>query len=177
MGLIAISGIDLFGAALLEGAAWKQNVIYTLLIIFGMLPPSVREMKFTYLAVLGAILFFIFGGANFLGSVGAALGLGKILLATVTLFLAYRLWAETWTINKFYMLAPLGAVVCVCLLLPIEEQNIVGSGIDVLVNWSAASFTSDNGFHLFLGLTGIFAGISEILICRNAVKDAGETAA
>lgn len=48
MGAITLSGVNLFGAAILEGAAWKQNVIFALLIIFGMLPPSVREMKTTW---------------------------------------------------------------------------------------------------------------------------------
>ena len=41
MGLIILSGVNIFGAAILEGAAWKQNVMFALLLIFGMLPPSV----------------------------------------------------------------------------------------------------------------------------------------
>lgn len=43
VGIIALSGVELFGAAILEGAAWKQNVIFALLIIFGMLPHLCRK--------------------------------------------------------------------------------------------------------------------------------------
>ena len=49
MGVIILSGVNLFGSAILEGAAWKQNVIFALMLIFGMLPPSVREMKATWM--------------------------------------------------------------------------------------------------------------------------------
>ncbi len=47
IGLISALGFNLFGSALLEGAAWKQNVIYCILIIFCILPPAVLEMKAT----------------------------------------------------------------------------------------------------------------------------------
>ena len=32
IGALSLSGISVFGSALLEGAAWKQNVIYCILI-------------------------------------------------------------------------------------------------------------------------------------------------
>lgn len=132
MGAITLSGVDLFGAAMLEGAAWKQNVIFTLLLIFGMLPPSVREMKATWMVAGYALAFFMFGGANIIGTVGIMLGFEKIILAVLVLFMAYRLWAETWRVNKLYMIAPALGIVFVALLFPIQDQSIIGSGIDAL---------------------------------------------
>lgn len=175
MGAITLSGVDLFGAAMLEGAAWKQNVIFTLLLIFGMLPPSVREMKTTWMVAGYALAFFMFGGANIIGTVGIMLGLEKIILAVLVLFMAYRLWAETWRVNKLYMIAPLSGIVFVALLFPIQDQSIIGSGIDALKNWSASDFTSDKGFHIFLGLTGLCAGVTEMLILSKSPKAVSET--
>lgn len=175
MGAITLSGVDLFGAAMLEGAAWKQNVIFTLLLIFGMLPPSVREMKTTWMVAGYALAFFMFGGANIIGTVGIMLGLEKIILAVLVLFMAYRLWAETWRVNKLYMIAPLLGIVFVALLFPIQDQSIIGSGIDALKNWSASDFTSDKGFHIFLGLTGLCAGVTEMLILSKSPKTVSET--
>lgn len=168
MGIITLTGVNLFGAAILEGAAWKQNVILALLLIFGMLPPSVREMKTTWMVAGYALAFFMFGGANIIGTVSIMLGLEKILLAVLILFMCYRLWAGTWRINKLYMLVPALAVVSVGMLFPIQDQNIVGSGMDALVNLSASDFTSDKGFHIYLGITGILAGIAEMLIQTKA---------
>lgn len=175
MGAITLSGVDLFGAAMLEGAAWKQNVIFTLLLIFGMLPPSVREMKATWMVAGYALAFFMFGGANIIGTVGIMLGLEKIILAVLVLFMAYRLWAETWRVNKLYMIAPALGIVFVALLFPIQDQSIIGSGIDALKNWSASDFTSDKGFHIFLGLTGLCAGVTEMLILSKSPKTVSET--
>ncbi len=175
MGAITLSGVDLFGAAILEGAAWKQNVIFTLLLIFGMLPPSVREMKATWMVAGYALAFFMFGGANIIGTVGIMLGLEKIILAVLVLFMAYRLWAETWRVNKLYMIAPALGIVFVALLFPIQDQSIIGSGIDALKNWSASDFTSDKGFHIFLGLTGLCAGVTEMLILSKSPKTVSET--
>ena len=62
------------------------------------------------------------------------------------------------------MLAPVMSLVAVVLLFPIQDQNIIGSGIDALANWSSSDFTSDKGFHIYLGLLGLFAGITEMLI-------------
>ncbi len=50
------------------------------------------------------------------------------------------------------------------MIFPIKDQSIVGSSVDALMNWSASDFTSDNGFLIFLGLGGLFAGITEMLI-------------
>lgn len=175
MGAITLSGVDLFGAAMLEGAAWKQNVIFTLLLIFGMLPPSVREMKTTWMVAGYALAFFMFGGANIIGTVGIMLGLEKIILAVLVLFMAYRLWTETWRVNKLYMIAPALGIVFVALLFPIQDQSIIGSGIDALKNWSASDFTSDKGFHIFLGLTGLCAGVTEMLILSKSPKTFSET--
>ena len=164
MGVITLSGVNLFGSAILEGAAWKQNVILALMIIFGMLPPEVRELKATWMVAGYALAFFMFGGANIIGTVGIMLGLEKIILAVIMLFISYRLFAETWTVNKLFMLVPVCGIIFVALLFPIQDQNIVGSGFDALKNWSSSDFTSDKGFHIYLGLLGISAGITEMLI-------------
>ncbi len=171
MGLIILSGVNIFGAAVLEGAAWKQNVMFALLLIFGMLPLSVREMKSTWMVAGYALAFFMFGGANIVGTVGIMLGLEKILLAVLILSMAYRLWAETWKVNKLFMIAPLLAIISIALLFPIKDQSIVGSSVDALMNWSASDFTSDNGFLIFLGLGGLFAGITEMLIQTKSPKN------
>lgn len=168
MGIISISGVNLFGSAILEGAAWKQNVIFALLIIFGMLPPYVQEMKSTWMVAGYALAFFMFGGANLIGTVSMMLGLEKIILAVLILFMGFRLWTETWKINKLYMIIPLLGVVSVILLFPIQDQNIIGSGFEALKNWSASNFTSDKGFHIYLGLTGIFSGITEMIIISKS---------
>ena len=164
IGVITLTGVNLFGAAILEGAAWKQNVILALLLIFGMLPPSVRELKATWMVAGYALAFFMFGGANVIGTVGIMLGLEKIMLAVLVIFMGFRLWSETWKVNKLYMLAPVMSLIAVVLLFPIQDQNIIGSGIDALTNWSSSDFTSDKGFHIYLGLLGLFAGITEMLI-------------
>lgn len=170
IGVITFIGVDLFGSAILEGAAWKQNVILALLIIFGMLPPVIREMKATWMIAGYALAFFMFGGANLIGTVGMMLGLEKIMLAVLMLYLCYRVWAETWKINKLFIIAPLVGLLSIGLLSPIEDQNIIGSGLEALMSWSTEKFTSDKGFHIYLGLAGITAGISELLICRQSMK-------
>ena len=164
MGLITLTGVNLFGSAILEGAAWKQNVILALLIIFGMLPPNLRELKATWMVAGYALAFFMFGGANIIGTVGIMLGLEKILLLSIMLFMGYRLYAETWKVKKLYMLVPVCGVGFAAILFPIQDQNIVGSAFDAVINWSSSDFTSDKGFHIYLGLLGIAAGITEMLI-------------
>lgn len=171
MGLIILSGVNIFGAAILEGAAWKQNVMFALLLIFGMLPPSVREMKATWMVVGYALAFFMFGGANIIGTVGIMLGIEKIYLAVLILFMAYRLWAETWKVNRLFMIAPLLAILSIALLFPIKDQSIIGSSVDAMMNWSVSDFKSDKGFHIFLGLGGLFAGITEFLILTKSPKN------
>lgn len=170
IGIITLAGVNLFGSAILEGAAWKQNVILALLLAFGMLPPSVRDTKAVWSVAGYACAFFMFGGANIIGTVGIMLGLEKIVIAVLVLFMCYRLWAETWHINKLYMIAPVTAIIFTALLLPIQDQNILGSSVDALINWDSSSFTSDKGFHIYLGITGIFAGITEMLIQTTAAK-------
>ena len=170
LGIIILSGVKLFGAACLEGAAWKQNVMLTLLLIFGMLPPAVREQRFTFMLFGFLLAFFWKGGANVPGSVKFILDISKILLAVLIIFMGYRLWVETWKINKLYMIAPLCGLIFVGLLFPIEDQNIFGSSVNVIKNWSLAEFTSDKGFHIYLGLAGIAAGITEMLIQTKAPK-------
>lgn len=175
LGVITLTGVNLFGSAILEGAAWKQNVILALLIIFGMLPPSLRELKATWMVAGYALAFFMFGGANIIGTVGIMLGLEKILLGAIMLFMAYRLYAETWKVNKLYMLAPVCGVIFVALLFPIQDQNIIGSSFDALKQWSSSVFTSDKGFHIYLGFLGIAAGITEMLIQTKTPKLSNST--
>lgn len=167
IGVIVFSGINLFGSAILEGAAWKQNVIFALMVIFGMLPPYAQEMKVTWMIAGYAIAFFMFGGANLIGTVSIMLVFEKIILAVLALFLAYRLWAETWRYRKYYMVFAVFLVVSVALLFPIKDENLVGSGVNALIEWSSDRFFSDRGFHIYLGLASIFAGISEFLIRKK----------
>lgn len=170
IGILSLSGVTTFGAAFLEGAAWKQNVIYGVLLIFAMLPPSVREMRFVWMVAGFTVAFFIYGGANIWGAVGLVLRYEKLLLAALMIFLAYRLFTETWKVNKLYIIVPVLGIVSVALLFPIQDQNIIGSGFDALTKWSTSAFTSDKGFHIYLGLTGIFAGLSEIIIMTKSSK-------
>ena len=135
-----------------------------------MLPRSLRQLKATWMVAGYALAFFMFGGANIIGTVGIMLGLEKIILAVLLLFLAYRLWAETWKTNKLYMIIPLIGIVFVALLFPIQDQNIIGSGINTLASWSASAFTSDHGFHIYLGLVSLCSGISEIIILSSSHK-------
>ena len=62
IGALSLSGISVFGSALLEGAAWKQNVIYCILIFFCLLPPIVRNSRATSMAIGYSLAFFMFGG-------------------------------------------------------------------------------------------------------------------
>ena len=163
VGIICACGVNIFGSAIFEGAAWKQNVIMALFIIFGLMPPFFREMKSTWMVAGFVLAFFLFGGANFLGTVGIMIGIEKILLTIFVLFLGFRVWSETWMVNRLYMIFPALALISTALLLPIEDQNIVGSTFNMIKNWSVSGFTSDHGFHVYLGLTGVFSGISEIL--------------
>lgn len=164
VGVIILSGINIIGAALLEGATWKQNAILTLLLIFGMLPPTVREQRFTWMVIGGAIIFFFYGGANLGGAVGTALLYSKIIIALLMVFMGYRIWATTWTVNKLYMIVPILGIICVGLLFPIKDQNIFGSGFDAIKSLSLSQFTSDHGFHIYMGIIGILAGIGELII-------------
>lgn len=170
VGVIVLSGMEVFGAALLEGAAWKQNVLFTLIIIFAMLPPEIQRMKGTYIAELAVFFGFIYLGiANLWGMVAVVLWIEKIVLAVLSVGLLYRTYRKTWNYNKFLILPAVATVICMILLFPIEDNNIIGSSINVVREWSLEAFTDDKGFHLYLGLTSIFAGIAEYLL-RNPRK-------
>lgn len=171
IGLISSLGFNLFGAALLEGAAWKQNVIYCILIIFCILPPAVHEMKATWMVAGYAIAFFMFGGANMIGTVGIVLGLAKICLVALILLQTYRVYLVAWKRAKFTIAFPVIAIICAFLLLPIQDENIVGSSFRALSQWSWDRFSSDKEFHLFLGLSAIFSGITEFIILKYSVPN------
>ncbi len=166
LGVISISGLNFFGSAALESAFWKQNVIIALLIIYCMLPPTVQRKKPVWLGVALLFLFFLFGGANLFA--GIMLVFEKIALAILALLLSYRMWLQTWSINKRYMIFAVCMVLSVACLFPIENENIIGSGFHALAEWSVDRFTSDHGFHLFLGLEAILAGVSEFIISQNS---------
>ncbi|MDE6299067.1 MAG: hypothetical protein K2M10_05420 [Muribaculaceae bacterium] len=170
IGVLVLSGMEVFGAALLEGAAWKQNVLFMLIIIFAMLPPEIQRMKGTYIVELAVFFGFTYLGiANLWGAVAIVLWIEKIVLAVMATGLLYRAYRKTWNSDKLLLLPAVATMICVILLLPIEDQNIVGSSINVLREWRLDAFTDDKGFHLYLGLTGIFAGITEYLL-RNPRK-------
>lgn len=63
----------------------------------------------------------MFGGVNIIGTVDIMLGLEKIVLAVLVMFRGYRLWNETWRINKLYMIVPVLGLVSVAILFP--EHN------------------------------------------------------
>lgn len=172
LGILSLSGIETFGAAWTEGAFWKQNVIYMLVILFLMLPPSVQEIRFVWL-VTGTILGLLIGlgGANVPGFVGKILLFGKSAMVLLSIIMCYRMWMETWKNKKLYMIVPVLLMLCVGLLLPIQDENIVGSGFYALKELSIDRYKSDHGFHIYLGLVSILAGISEFIIRRDVSYD------
>lgn len=170
IGFICISGFDLFGSALLEGAAWKQNVIYGIFIIFCMLPPMVLELKATWMVAGYALAFFMFGGANIIGTVGIVLGIIKICLIALTLFQGYRLYVSCWDKSRWQIVIPALALIGFIMLLPIQDENIVGSSFRALTEGSWDRISSDKGFHIYLGLATILSGITEFVILKNTDK-------
>ena len=168
LGVISLSGIETYGAAAFEGAFWKQNIIYMIAIIFLMLPPAVQEMRFVWF-VTGGILgvLIVLGGANWPGFVGKALLFGKAAMVLLSIVMCYRMWMETWKTKKICMIAPVLLVISVILRLPIQDENIFVSGFRALKELSLDRYKSDHGFHIYLGLVSIFAGISEFIIRRN----------
>lgn len=171
IGLICLAGFDLFGSAMLEGAAWKQNVIYGILIIFCMLPPAVLEMKATWMVAGYALAFFMFGGANIIGTVGIVLGIIKICLIALTLFQGYRLYLSCWSKSRWSIIFPIAALIGFIMLLPIQDENIVGSSIRAITEGSWDRISSDKGFHIYLGIATIFSGITEFLILKSATTN------
>lgn len=170
LGVISISGINFFGSAALESACWKQNVIISLLMIFCMLPTTLQKKKSIWISAGVIFLFLLFGGANFWGVIGIMLMFEKMALAILALLLSYRLFSLTWKVNKLYMIFAGCLILSVALLFPIEDENIVGSGFRALTQWSYDRFTSDQGFHIYLGLTGILAGVVEFIIRQNKTE-------
>ena len=170
IGILAISGLNIFGAAILEGAAWKQNIIYTLFVIFALLPVFIQKMKVTWMCAGYALAFFMFGGANIIGTVSIMLALEKVALVVLALFLLFNMGVQFWKTNKLFLLFPLLALIFIACLLPIQDQNIIGSGFDALVKWDKSFMSSDKGFHIFLGLAAIFAAISQFLQIHSYTK-------
>lgn len=185
VGIITMIGFDIFGAAAFESAPWKQNVILTLLIIYIMLPQSVKEMRISWMGIGFLIAFFMNEGEigegkeyfdyKYSDTVVFALKYGKIFMAALILFMGYRLWYTTWRVNKFYMILPVLALISVTFLFPIKYENLLTSGLEAIKNLSLDRWKSDMGFHLYLGAIGILAGITEIIIQTKAPVESEET--
>lgn len=170
IGIIIISGIDIFGAAFLESAPWKQNVLFSVLLLFGMLPPNARNSKPTWMIIGYTIAFFMFGGANIVGTVGIVLGLMKVAFPILIIYQAFRLWFYIKDYNKWIMLLPIISLTLVFFLLPIKDENIAQSVINVVTELNTDNLSSDHGFHILLGATGIITGISEFIIAKKTIS-------
>ena len=117
----------------------------------------------------------MFGGANIIGTVGIVLGLAKICLVALILLQTYRVYLVSWKGVKFIIAFPIIAIICASILLPIQDENIVGSSFRALSQWSWDRFSSDKGFHLLLGLSAIFSGITEFIILKYSVPNYDHT--
>ena len=170
IGIIIVSGIDIFGAAFLESAPWKQNVLFSVLLLFGLLPPNARNSKPTWMIIGYTFAFFMFGGANIVGTVGIVLGLMKVAFPVLIIYQAFRLWFYIKDYSKWIMLLPIISLVLIFLLLPIKDENIVQSAITVVTEFSTQNFSSDHGFHLYLGVIGIITGITEFIIAKKSIS-------
>lgn len=170
IGIIIVSGIDIFGAAFLESAPWKQNVLFSVLLLFGLLPPNARNSKPTWMIIGYTFAFFMFGGANIVGTVGIVLGLMKVAFPVLIIYQAFRLWFYIKDYSKWIMLLPIISLVLIFLLLPIKDENIVQSAITVVTEFSTQNFSSDHGFHLYLGAIGIITGITEFIIVKKSIS-------
>lgn len=164
LGVIALLDIDLIDPALLESANWKQNTIWCMLLLFGLLPPNLRGQKIVWMGIGYMLAFFVLGGANIYGTVRLILAAFKTVLPMMILFQAIRLGAATRKHGRWALLLPLAALVFAGLLYPIEDQNIVQSGWKSLLNWSTENYRNDNGFHTYVGIIGILAGLTEAAI-------------
>lgn len=164
LGIIALLDIELIDPALLESANWKQNTIWCMLLLFGLLPPNLRGRKVVWMGIGYLLAFFVLGGANVYGTVRLMLAAAKAVLPMLLLFQGIRLWAATRGHGRWTLLLPLAALVFAGLLYPIEDQNIVQSGWQSLLNWSTENYRDDNGFHTYVGIIGILAGLTEAAI-------------
>jgi hypothetical protein len=169
LGTITLLGINLIDEALLESANWKQNTIFGVLLLFGLIPSYVRNKKETWLVLGYTIAFFLFGGSNVIGSVAIALLIVKIFLPVFILFQTFRIWSVWKFTKRWLFLLPLIALIAVALIFPIEDKNIVESGWKSLSNWSFANYRSDGGFHIYLGVIGIVTGITEFFIVKSYI--------
>ena len=172
LGILSLTGLDVFGSAFLEGAAWKQNVMYGLIIVFAMLPPEVQKQRLVWMGFGGAFIAFFYGFANAPGSVALTLFIEKIFFSILILALSFRLFKATWGTNKFFMFFPVLAIVALVLLFPIKDENIVGSGWNALKEWDKQRFTSDHHYHIYLGVFSLVSGICEWLILKISIKSA-----
>lgn len=175
IGILSITGIDTFGSAFLEGAAWKQNVMYGLIIIFAMLPPKVQKQRFVWMGFGGIFVFFFYGLANWWGAVALALKIEKYFYTILILALTYRLFKSTWEKSKYLMLLPVLAIVSLILLFPIKDENIVVSSWNAMMEWDKERFTSDHNYHIYLGLFSLISGICEWLILKISIKLTAES--
>ncbi|MDR2684957.1 MAG: hypothetical protein LBB53_06215 [Prevotellaceae bacterium] len=170
LGIVWLLGFNLVDSALLEGANWKQNTVLSILLLFCLLPSAVRNQKETWSIAGGIVVFFIMGGGNVYGVVALILKCVKIAILICILLQAFRLW-QVWQFSrKILFLFPAIALICVILTFPIKDKNIFQSGWHVLTHWSWKSFYSDNGYHIYLGLIGIFSGITELYIVKGLNK-------
>ena len=171
IGIVACTGIEIFGSAFLESAPWKQNVLFSILILVGMLPPNVRNSKASFMIIGYTMAFFMFGGANIVGTVGLILGLIKVALPILLVYQGLRLWYCIKDYNKWIMLLPIASLVIVFFILPIKDENIFQGAFGVIANMSTEDFSSDHGFHLLLGALSIVAGIADLIIAKRNYTD------
>ncbi len=164
VGVFALLDLQLVDSALLESANWKQNTIWCLVLLFGLLPPNLRAHKITWMGIGYLLAFFILGGANVFGTVKLMMSVFKVVLPMLILFQAIRLWVATRRYERLLVVLPLASLVFAWLLYPIEDQNIVQSGWRSLLDWSLDHYRDDNGFHTYVGAIGVLAGLTEGII-------------
>ena len=170
IGILIVSGFDIFGAAFLESAPGKQNVLFGVLLLFGMLPPNARNSKPTWMIIGYTFAFFMFGGANIVGTGGIILGLLKVAFPVLIVYQAFRLWYYIKDYSKWIMFLPIVALSLIFFLLPIKDENIVQSTMNVVTQLDTANFSSDHGFHILLGSVGIVAGLIEFIIAKKSLS-------
>lgn len=164
VGVFALLDLQLVDSALLESANWKQNTIWCLVLLFGLLPPNLQAHKITWMGVGYLLAFFILGGANVFGTVKLMMSIFKVVLPVLILFQTIRLWVATRRYERLLVVLPLASLVFAWLLYPIEDQNIVQSGWQSLLDWSLDHYRDDNGFHTYVGAIGVLAGLTEAII-------------
>ena len=99
-----------------------RNVIFSLLLIFGIFHfRKGNEIRMDCSGLLSG--FFMSRGASIIGTVSIMLEDEKICLAVLVLFMAYRLWVETWNVNKLFMIAPLLAFLSIALFRILKSRK------------------------------------------------------